>query len=54
MGGSGFKAGQEVEIEARISLGGGANSQSGDPFGTVRVKAGASARTALEISQLKP
>ncbi len=54
MGGSGFKAGQELEIEARIALRGGANSQSGDPFGTVRLKAGAGARTTLEINQFKP
>jgi hypothetical protein len=54
MGGGGFKAGQEIEIEARISLNGGADSRSGDPFGTVRVKAGAGSRASLEISQLKP
>lgn len=54
MGGAGFKAGQEIEIEARISLDGGANSKSGDPYGTVRVKAGEDTRTTLEIDQLKP
>jgi cytochrome c-type biogenesis protein CcmH len=54
MGGSGFAAGQEVEIEARIANGGSAISASGDPFGTVRIKAGAGTRTAIEINQLKP
>jgi cytochrome c-type biogenesis protein CcmH len=54
MAGSGFTAGQEIEVEARIANGGGAISRTGDPFGTVRVKAGSGGRTALEISQLKP
>jgi cytochrome c-type biogenesis protein CcmH len=54
MGGAGFKAGQEIEIEARISLDGGANSKTGDPYGTVRQKAGAGSRATLEIGQLKP
>lgn len=54
MGGSGFAAGQEIEVEARIAIGGGAISRSGDPFGVVRVKAGAAGRTPIEISQLKP
>ena len=54
VGGSGFTAGQELEIEARVGNGGSAISRSGDPFGTVRVKAGAKARTSIEINQLKP
>lgn len=54
MAGSGFTAGQEIEVEARIANGGGAISRTGDPFGTVRVKAGSGGRAALEISQLKP
>lgn len=54
MGGSGFEAGQELEIKAHISLGGSALSRSGDPFGTVRVKAGSAARTTLQIDQLTP
>jgi len=54
MAGAGFKAGQEIEIEARISLDGGTDSKSGDPYGTVRLKAGAATHAALEISQLKP
>jgi cytochrome c-type biogenesis protein CcmH len=54
MGGTGFKAGQDLEIEARIAYGGGANSQSGDAFGTVRLKAGSGSRTSIEIDQLKP
>jgi cytochrome c-type biogenesis protein CcmH len=52
--GTGFAAGQEIEIEARIANGGSAISRSGDPFGTVKLKAGAGARVAVEISQLKP
>jgi len=54
MGGAGFKAGQELEIEARIANGGGAVSQSGDAFGTARIKAGSDARATVEINQLKP
>ncbi len=54
MGGSGIKAGQEIEIEARIANGGGALSKTGDPFGTLRVKAGEKSRATLEINQLKP
>lgn len=54
MGGSGFTAGQEIEVEARVANGGSALSATGDPYGTVRVKAGASARATLEINQLKP
>jgi hypothetical protein len=52
--GTGFVAGQELEIEARVANGGSAISRSGDPFGTVRVKAGQSQRVAIEINQLKP
>jgi len=52
--GTGFAAGQELEIEARVANGGSAFSRSGDPFGTVRVKAGQEARVAIEINQLKP
>jgi len=54
LSGTGFAAGQEIEIEARIANGGSAISRSGDPFGTARVKAGQSQRTAIEINQLKP
>jgi cytochrome c-type biogenesis protein CcmH len=52
--GTGFTVGQELEIEARVANGGSAISRSGDPFGTVRVKAGAKTRAAIEINQLKP
>jgi cytochrome c-type biogenesis protein CcmH len=52
--GTGFSAGQEIEIEARVGNGGGAVSVTGDPFGVVRLKAGGAARTSLEINQLKP
>jgi cytochrome c-type biogenesis protein CcmH len=54
LSGTGFTAGQEIEIEARIANGGSAISRSGDPFGTARVKAGQSQRIAIEINQLKP
>lgn len=54
IGTTGFAAGQELEIEVRVSNDGGAISRSGDPFGTARVKAGTNARTAIEINQLKP
>lgn len=52
--GTGFAAGQELEIEARIANGGGASSRSGDPFGVIRVTAGGKQRAAIEINQLKP
>ncbi len=52
--GSGFAAGQEIEVEARVANGGSAISQSGDPFGTVRLKAGVGARATVEINQVKP
>ena len=54
LSGTGFSAGQEIEIEARVANGGSAISRSGDPFGSVRVKVGQSQRTAIEINQLKP
>lgn len=54
LGGHGFAAGDELEIEARVALGGGANSRSGDPFGVIRVKAGEGSRATLEIDQIKP
>jgi cytochrome c-type biogenesis protein CcmH len=53
-GGHGFSAGQELEVEARIANDGGALSRSGDPFGSVRIKAGESRRAAIEINQLRP
>ena len=52
--GSGFTAGQELEIEARVANGGSAISRSGDPFGTVKVRAGSGQRVAVEINQVKP
>jgi hypothetical protein len=54
MGGSGFAAGQEIEVEARIANGGSANSRSGDPFGMVTLKAGSGERITIQINQLKP
>jgi cytochrome c-type biogenesis protein CcmH len=52
--GTGFSAGQEIEVEARIANGGSAISRSGDPFGSIRIKAGSGARVTIEINQLKP
>lgn len=52
--GSGFTAGQEIEIEARIANGGSAISRSGDPFGSAKLKAGAGGRATVEINQVKP
>lgn len=54
MGGGGFTAGQELEIEARVANGGSAISRTGDPFGTAKVRVGATDRVAIEINQLKP
>jgi hypothetical protein len=54
LAGTGFTAGQEIEVEARVANGGGAIARSGDPFGVARIKAGSNARTAIEINQLKP
>ena len=52
--GTGFVAGQELEIEARVANGGSAISQPGDPFGTVKVRAGEKKRISIEINQVKP
>jgi cytochrome c-type biogenesis protein CcmH len=52
--GTGFTAGQELEVEARIANAGGAISRSGDPFGSIRIKAGETRRAAIEINQLRP
>lgn len=54
LAGSGFTAGQELEIEARIANGGGAISRSGDPFGVATVRAGGDSRVSIEIGQIKP
>jgi cytochrome c-type biogenesis protein CcmH len=52
--GSGFTAGQEIELEARVANGGSAISRTGDPFGVVTVKAGSGVRVTIEINQVKP
>jgi cytochrome c-type biogenesis protein CcmH len=54
LSGTGFTAGQELEITARVANGGSAMSKSGDPFGTVRVKAGAATAARIVIDQLMP
>jgi cytochrome c-type biogenesis protein CcmH len=51
---SAFTAGQELEIQAHVSSSGDAISRTGDPFGTVRVKAGSGERAVIEINQLRP
>jgi cytochrome c-type biogenesis protein CcmH len=54
LSGSGFEAGQELEITARVSNGGSAMPTAGDPFGTVRLKAGATGSSRIVIDQLTP
>jgi cytochrome c-type biogenesis protein CcmH len=54
LAGTGFTAGQEIEIEARVANGGSAISRSGDPFGTAVVRAGGKSRTVIEIAAVKP
>ena len=54
LSGAGFAAGQELEITARISNGGSAMSTPGDPFGSIRVKAGGNAVSKVMIDQLTP
>ncbi len=54
MGGSGFSAGEELEVTARVANGGGAISKPGDPFGMVRLKAGAKSVTIVPIEKLTP
>jgi cytochrome c-type biogenesis protein CcmH len=54
LSGSGFEAGQELEITARVSNGGSAMPTVGDPFGTVRLKAGAAGVAKIVIDQLTP
>lgn len=52
--GTGFTAGQELEIEARVANGGSAISRAGDPFGTARIRAGTKDRISIDINQVKP
>ena len=54
LSGTGFEAGQELEITARVSNGGSAMASTGDPFGTVRIKAGAAGVSKIVIDQLSP
>jgi cytochrome c-type biogenesis protein CcmH len=54
LSGAGFAAGQELEITARISNGGSAMSTTGDPFGSIRVKAGGTGVSKIVIDQLTP
>ena len=54
LSGTGFAAGQELEITARISNGGSAMSTPGDPFGSIRVKAGGTAVSKIVIDQVAP
>ena len=54
VGGAGFVAGDDLEITARVSNSGGALPKPGDPFGTVRVKAGAPKPVALSLDHVTP
>ena len=54
LAGTGFERGQEIEVAARISLGGGALARPGDPFGSVRVKVGSGGVINLTIDQITP
>jgi len=54
LSGTGFASGQELEITARISNGGSAMSTAGDPFGSIRVKAGGAGVSRIVIDQLTP
>jgi hypothetical protein len=54
VGGAGFVAGDDLEITARVSNSGGALPKPGDPFGTVRVKAGATKPVALSLDHVTP
>ncbi|MEY4761300.1 MAG: hypothetical protein RLZZ200_1156 [Pseudomonadota bacterium] len=54
MGGSGFSAGEDLEVTARVANGGGAIPKPGDPFGTVRLKAGTGSTTTILIETLTP
>jgi cytochrome c-type biogenesis protein CcmH len=52
--GSGFVAGQELEVTARISNGGSAIASPGDPVGTVRHRVGDPGPLTIVIDQLTP
>ena len=54
LAGAGFAAGDELEITARVSNGGGALAKPGDPVGTARVKAGATKAAPVVIDRLTP
>ena len=54
MGGSGFGAGQQVEVTARIALGGQPTAVTGDPFGRLGYDVGRDGEKDLVIDRLTP
>jgi cytochrome c-type biogenesis protein CcmH len=54
MGGAGFKAGDRLEVTARVANQGGALARSGDPYGTVQVTVGQGGRIAVRIDSVTP
>jgi hypothetical protein len=54
MGGNGFAAGDEVEVTARVALGGQPTASTGDPFGLVSYDVGRDGEKELVIDRLTP
>lgn len=54
LAGTGFVAGQQVEVVARVANGGGAIARSGDPVGSVQVTVGQGGTIALRIDSITP
>jgi len=54
MGGSGFAAGDQVEVTARIALGGQPTASAGDPFGRLGYEVGRDGEKELVIDRLTP
>ena len=54
LAGTGFVAGQQIEIVARVSNAGGAIARSGDPFGSALVTVGKGGTIAVNIDKLTP
>ncbi len=52
--GSGFTAGQQVEVVARVANGGGAIAKPGDPVGSATIRAGQGGRIEIVIDRLTP
>jgi cytochrome c-type biogenesis protein CcmH len=54
LAGTGFTVGQQIEIVARVSNGGGAIGRTGDPFGSAVVTVGKGGTIAVTIDKLTP